>query len=130
MFIRKFLIPKKLSIVFATNWTFSGDMSSTNCAFGVSRENKGLSFITDDIISSLGFLYTGHSNRKCISSSTLFGQNGQNRFSFGVFGCVCLPFSMFRTLLESLNFVSDCLTGMLVISCRYFSHPDSVLRRA
>ena len=69
----------------------------------------------------------GHSSRKCTSSSTTVGQKGQNRSSFGVLGLVCLNFSMFKRLLESLNFVSACLVVTFLISSRYFSHPISVL---
>ena len=58
------------------------------------------------------------------------GKKGQNCSSFGVLGLVCLNFSMFRRLLENLNFVSACVVVMFLISSRYFSHPISVLLSA
>ena len=74
--------------------------------------------------------YVGHSRRKCISSSTLSGQNGQNLCSLGVLGDLCLPFSMFRTWFERRYFVKDCLMVVFLISCKYFSQPSSVLKSA
>ena len=81
----------------------------------------------DFIISSLGYAYMGQSIKKCTSSSTTVGQKGQNLSSLGVLGVVCLSFSMFKRLLDSLNFVSACLDAMFLISSRHFSHPISVL---
>ena len=69
----------------------------------------------------------GQSSRKCTSSSTTVGQKGQNLSSLGVIGVVCLNFSMFKRLLDSLNLLSECLVAMFLISSRYFSHPISVL---
>jgi len=97
-----------------------------NCSIVVFWEKDGSLPTAASTIPTLGARYTGHSIRKCTSSSTLPGQNGQKRCPLGVFGTVCLPFSMFRTLLESLNFVSDCLNAAFFISCRYFSHPESL----
>ena len=130
LLIRKALIPKKLCTAFATIPAFAVDMSPTNCSFFVSCKNNGFSFNTVPTISPLGTRYIGHSSRKCTSSSTLPGQKGQKRCSFGVLGVVCLPFSMFKVLLESLNLVNDCLIAILLISWRYFSHPTCVLKSA
>ena len=74
----------------------------------------------------LSCLYVGHFNIKCSSSSTCVGQKGQNLISFGVIGVVCLPFSMLRIWFDSLNFVSVCLSVVLLMVWRYFSHPTSV----
>ena len=75
----------------------------------------GLSFIIFLINSFLGTRYVGHSRRKCISSSTLVGQKGQNLSSFGVLGDVCLPFSILRVWFERRNLVKDCLTSVFFI---------------
>ena len=115
LLIRKPLISKKLCIVPATDWAAPGLISSTNCSSVAFCENDGSLPTAASSIPTLGARYTGHSRRKCTSSSTSPGQNGQKRCPLGVFGTVCLPFSMFRTLFESLNLVSDCLNAAFLI---------------
>jgi hypothetical protein len=111
------------------DWVFSGIISSTNlCLDDLLWKSEFLFRIS--IISFLGDTYIGQSSRKCTSSSTTVGQNGQNLFSFGVLGMVCLNFSMFNRLFESLNFVNDFLISLFFISCKYFSHPTFFLKRA
>ena len=85
------------------------------------------SFVSLFIISFLGIRYIGQTRRKCTSSSTVLGQKGQNRFSFGVLGLMYLSFSVFRTLFESLNSVKDCLT-ISIYHWNTRSRPPLVLR--
>ena len=66
--------------------------------------------------------------RKRASSSTDSGQKGQKRRSLGVLGIVCLNFSIFKRLLDSLNLVKDCLTAVFSIWSRYASRPIPVLK--
>ena len=71
--------------------------------------------------------YVGHSIKKCTSSSTDFGQKGQNLISLGVLGVLCRPFSISKKWLDSLNFVIDCRAVVFFIVWRYSSQPISVL---
>ena len=75
-----------------TNWAFFGDIISVNLSLVDGSRGISILFIN----SFRGISYVGHSRRKCISSSTLSGQNGQNLFSLGVLGDMCLPFSILR----------------------------------
>ena len=117
---RNSLISKNVCIALLSRRTFSGLIRSINCLFLPLLLKDGLSFVRLSIISFLGIRYIGQTRRKCTSSSTVLGQKGQNRFSFGVLGLVYLSFSMFRTWFESLNLVKDCLTISFLISRRYF----------
>ena len=78
--------------------------------------------------SDLRYLQAGHSIKKCFSSSTSPGQNGQNLKVLSIF--LCLPFSIIRAELDILNFVSAVLFLTHDISSRYFSKPGVVLKRA
>ena len=127
LLMRKFLISNKLWTVLAANWAFSGVMSSRNFCLGVFWLKFGFLFKNTPSILFLGVWYTGQVIRKCCSSSTDSGQNGQKRRSLGVLGVVCRNFSMFKRLLDSRNLVNDCLILVFVISSRYFSRPISVL---
>ena len=71
---------------------------------------------------SLRCLYWGHLMRKCFSSSIIFGQNGQKRWSRSI--PMCLPFSIISRWLESLNLLR-AVRSFTGISSRYFSNPDS-----
>ena len=67
-------------------------------------------------------------NRKCTSVSTVSGQNGQNRFSFGIL--VKRPTSIIKLWFDSLNFVICILAEVFLISERYCSYPIYFLNRA
>jgi hypothetical protein len=52
-------------------------------------------------------MYAGHSSRKCFSSSTLLGQKGRKRKSFGIFGFECLPFCP-NKVEDEKHFLLEC----------------------
>ena len=85
--------------------------------FSLSDKGGAVRFSMLFINSFRGIMYIGHSRRKCISSSILSGQKGQNLFSLGVIGDECLPFSMLRTWFERRYFVNDCLTLVFFLFC-------------
>ena len=71
--------------------------------------------------------YAWHCKRACFSSSIWFGQNGQNRLFLSIRSC--LPVSILRQWLESLNVVKAVRWSMFWISLRYISYPGSVVKR-
>ena len=65
-------------------------------------------------------------NRKWVSSSISFGQQGQYLKLLSMFRC--LPFSIIRVWFDSLNLVRATLFCVHFMSVRYFSHPIVVFR--
>ena len=125
--VRNFLISNIFKTNLLTILAFSVFISSINCSFWLCSHTKELTENTDFNISSLGSRYVGQVKRKCTSSSTLVGQNGQNLSSLGVLGEVYLPLSIFKVWLESRNLVSAFLALMILTSSREFFETNVLL---